>query len=236
MAIETKIFRPRVVGREEWQGARDALLIEEKAHTRAGDALGAARRRQPMTKVEPATLLGEHGSVPLLEAFLGRGMLIAYCFMWRHGSGIEEQCEGCTFSMSQISDGVRAYVAERGVMFAVFCEGAWDEISTYRDFMGWTMPWYSSAEALGNPAIAGGGPLRFFLRQGDDVYLTYETDHRGSEVMDTALGLLDRTAYGRQEPWEDSPEGWPQHPMGWWRRDGRPIAQWLRIDDAASPR
>ena len=226
--------RPSITSSRDWQAARDELLVREKEHTRAGDALAAARRRLPMTRVAPATLVGENGAVPLLAAFEGQEMLVAYCFMWRHGRSIAEQCEGCTFSMSQISDGVRAYLRERDVTFAVFCEGAWDEIRTYRDFMNWTMPWYSSAGALDNQAIAGGGPLRFFLRDQEGVYLTYETDHRGTEVMDTALGLLDRTAYGRQEPWEDSPAGWPKHPMGWWRRDGRPIAQWLRTDQAVA--
>lgn len=221
---------PPVVERDQWHRCRDDLLVREKAHTREGDALAAARRKLPMTKVAPAELVGDDGRVSLVDAFEGRQLLIAYCFMWHHRHPTDEQCEGCTFSMSQISDGVRTYLAERDVTFAVFCEGVWDEIAAYRDFMGWAMPWYSTAHALENPAIAGGGPLRFFLRQDDDVYLTYETDYRGTEVMDTTLGLLDRTILGRQEPWEDSPDGWPQQPMGWWRRDGRPVAQWLRTD------
>lgn len=223
--------QPPIVDRTEWQRRLSDLLVREKQHTRAGDALAAERRRMPMTPVGPVTVIGADGPMPLVEAFEGREQLLAYCFMWHHGQPHHAQCEGCTFSMSQISDGVRAYLAERGVTFAVFSEGAWPEISAYRAFMGWTMPWYSSAQALDNPAVAGGGPLRSFVRDGDEVFLAYEVDDRGNEVLDTAYGLLDRTPFGRQEPWEDSPEGWPRTPTGWWRRDGRPVAQWLRTSE-----
>lgn len=90
--------------------------------------------------------------------------------------------------------------------------------------MGWTMPWYSTAAAT-DPGATGFGQLRFYLRDGDTVYQTYEVDYRGTEVMDVTYGLLDRT-YGRQEPGglprglaEEADVGW------WWRRDGRPVAQ-----------
>lgn len=223
--------QPPVVDRATWSAALDDLLVREKAHTRAGDALAAERRRLPMAEVAPATLVGPAGEASVVDAFEGRAQLIGYHFMWHHGRPTHEQCEGCTMSMAQVSEGVRAYLAERDVTFAVFCVGAWEEISAYRAFMGWTMPWWSTANALDNPALAGDGQLRFYLRDGDRVFQTYETDHRGTEVMDPVLGLLDRTVFGRQEPWEDSPDGWPRGPMGWWRRDGRPVAQWLRTDE-----
>ena len=64
---------------------------------------------------------------------------------------------------------------------------------------------------------------------GDRVFQTFETDGRGVEAMMPALQLLDLTVYGRQEEWEDSPEGWPQDPtQSWFLRDGRPIPQWTR--------
>ena len=77
--------------------------------------------------------------------------------------------------------------------------------------MGWEMPWYSardSADAL--LAGRGFGMLVCYLRDGDRVYETYWTTGRGAEVMAPSYGLLDMTVYGRQETWEDSPDGWPQ--------------------------
>ncbi|MGO1173240.1 MAG: DUF899 family protein [Actinomycetaceae bacterium] len=222
----------RVVDRAGWERAQAEHLVAEKAHTRAGDALAAARRRLPLTRVEPAVLIGQEDEVPLTSAFDGRQQLLTYSFMWHHGRPHHQQCPGCTLSISQVSEATRAYLAERDVTFAVLCEGPWEEIAAYREFMGWTMPWYSAGRALDNAALAGGGPLRAFLRDGDDVYLAFETRDRGTEVMDMALGLLDKTLLGRQEQWEDSPDDWPQTATGaWWRRDGRPVAQWLRTDD-----
>ena len=228
----TATNRPEIVDRDTWQQSFDQLLRNEKAHTRAGDALAAERRLMPMTPVSPTTVVGEAGEMSLADVFEGRNQLVAYHFMWHPGQPTHAQCEGCTMSMSQISDGARAYLAERDTTFAVLCTGPWEEIAAYRAFMGWTMPWYSTAAAT-DPGATGFGHLRFYLRDGDTVYQTYEVDYRGTEVMDVTYGLLDRTTYGRQEPWEDSPEGWPKKPMGWWRRDGRPVAQWLRTDEPA---
>lgn len=220
-----------IVDRAEWERAQEDHLVAEKKHTRAGDALAAARRRLPVTPVIDGRIVGADGEVSLAAAFEGRRQLLAYSFMWHHGRPIAEQCEGCTFSISQIGEGARAYLAERDTTFAVFCEGPWEEISAYREFMGWSMSWYSTADEQDNPALASGGPLRSFLRDGDDVYLAWQTDDRGTEVMDLSYGLLDRTLLGRQEWWESSPDGWPQTQGGWWRRDGRPVAQWLRTNE-----
>lgn len=220
------------VDRASWERAQAEHLTGEKAHTRAGDALAAARRRLPITRVGPVRLVGPDGEIPLARAFEGRRQLVTYSFMWHHGMAHHSQCQGCTFSISQVSDGMRAYLAERDVTFAVLSEGTWDELAAYRDFMGWAMPWYSVERALDDPAVAGGGQLRSFVCEGDDVYLAWETVARGTEVLDMVNGLLDRTVLGRQEQWEDSPAGWPQTPTGrWWRRDGRPVAQWLRTDE-----
>ena len=223
---------PDIVDRDEWQRRRDELLVREKRHTRAGDALSAERRRQPMTPVGPATLIGADGPVPLLDVFEGRRMLIAYAFMWHRGRPTAGQCEGCTLTIADIASAAPIYLAERDVTFAVFCEGPWDDIAAYRDFMGWTMPWYSTEFVQDVPALADGGIMRSYLRDGDDVYLTYETTDRGTESFAPTFHLLDLTPYGRQEVWEDSPAGWPQDRQGsWWRRDGRPVAQWLRTDE-----
>ncbi|WP_344058413.1 DUF899 family protein [Microbacterium pumilum] len=223
---------PEIVDRGEWQRRRDELLVREKAHTRAGDVISASRRRLPATPVPPTTLIGADGPTSIVDAFEGRPLLIAYAFMWHRGKSTAQQCEGCTLTIADLSATSPAYLEGRDVTFAVFCEGPWDDIAAFRDFMGWTMPWYSTEFTQNEPAVADGGIMRSYLRDGDDVYLTYETTDRGTESFAPVLNLLDLTLYGRQEVWEDSPEGWPQDRQGsWWRRDGRPVAQWLHTDE-----
>ena len=96
---------PQVTDRATWQARIDELRVKEKAHTRAGDAIAAARRRLPMVEVDAsATLIGPHGPVPLLEVFEGRRLLIAYFHMWHTGQPAEGQCEGCTFSTTHINE------------------------------------------------------------------------------------------------------------------------------------
>ncbi|HTM55150.1 MAG TPA: DUF899 family protein [Pirellulales bacterium] len=227
----TQPATPKIVSREEWERARAELLAREKAHTHAGDELAAARRRLPMTRMEKVTVLGPQGPVPLDDVFEGRRMLIVYHFMWKKGAPHQQQCEGCTHSQAAMDSAVLAYLAARDVQYAVFSSGPLDEIVAYRDFMGWTSPWYSTADSADVLATRNGGDLRCYLREGGEVFQTYETKWRGIEAMLPTLQLLDLTAYGRQETWEDSPEGWPQDRAGsWWRRDGRPIAQWTRTD------
>jgi len=227
---------PAVVDRATWQAELDTLRVREKAHTRAGDAIAAARRRLPMVEVDPTIpLVGPHGPAPLLEVFEGRRLLIAYFHMWHTGQPAEGQCEGCTFSTTHINE--LSYLHSRDVTYATFCEGPYEESSRYRDFMGWTMPWYSVPPDSVDPLIADRhfGILVSYLRAGDQVFETYWTTGRGNEMMANSFGLLDRTVYGRQEVWEDSPEGWPQRfgentsePNGF-RTNGRPIAQWSRL-------
>lgn len=224
---------PQIVARDEWERARAELLVREKAHTRAGDELAAARRRLPVTPVEPVMVVGADGPVPLHDVFEGRRMLIVYHFMWNKGAPHHQQCEGCTHSQVAMNSAVLAYLAERDVSYAVFSSGPWNEIAVYRDFMGWTTPWYSTADSGAVLATRNGGDLRCYLRAGDQVLETYETMCRGIEAMLPTLQLLDLTLYGRQETWEDSPAGWPQEQAGsWWRRDGRPVAQWTRTNAA----
>ena len=224
--------RPQVTDRAAWQAELDDLLIREKAHTREGDAIAAARRRLPMIEVDGSVpVTGEHGEVPLRDVFEGRRQLIVYYHMWHDGHPAAEQCEGCTFFNGQVSE--LSYLHSRDVTYAVFCEGAYAESAAYHDFMGWKMPWYSardSADAL----VAGRwfGMQVCYLRDEDRVFETYWGSGRGGEVFAPAYGLLDMTVYGRQEIWEDSPAGWPQ-PLRTngeqFRLDGRPAAQWERL-------
>jgi len=218
---------PPVVDRETWLREREGLLAREKAHTREGDAIAAARRRLPMTPVPEVTVEGPGGRIPFVEAFEGRRMLIAYFHMWHDGASFEDQCEGCTFSTCHMQ--TLDYLHARDVTYAVFGQGAYDEGAAFAEFMGYPFPWYSARDS--DPALLDGREFGFiacYLRDGDQAYETYWTTDRGVEALMTSYHALDLTAYGRQEHWERSPEGWPRvegHP---WRLDGRPVAQWSR--------
>jgi predicted dithiol-disulfide oxidoreductase (DUF899 family) len=235
---------PATVDRAAFQAELDRLRIREKAHTREGDAIAAARRRLPMTEVDAlVTVTGPSGPVTLLEAFEGRRQLIAYYFMWWDGHPAAEQCEGCTWVTTQVTE--LSYLHSRDITYAVFCQGPFAESIRYRDFMGWDVPWYSAQESL-DTLLTGRHVGRMhivcYLRDGDRVFETYWTTLRGVEEMDYSYALMDLTVYGRQESWEDSPPGWPQQcsntrssagAPGWppvpeWP-DGRPIPQWPRL-------
>jgi len=235
---------PAAIDRVTFQAELDRLRVREKAHTREGDAIAAARRRLPMVEVDAGlALTGRHGALTLLEAFEGRRQLIAYYFMWNPDAPAAEQCEGCTWVTSQV--GELSYLHSRDITYAVFCQGPYDESARYRDFMGWDMPWYSAQESLDallTRRQTGLFHLVCYLRDGDRVFETYWTKRRGAEAMDYSYALMDLTVYGRQEAWEDSPAGWPQQcsitrtdggspawpPVSVWP-GGRPIAQWPRL-------
>lgn len=231
--LPDELDAPAVVDRDTYQAAIDALRAREKAHMKAGDAIAASRRRLPMVAVDGSTpLIGARGPTTLLDAFEGRRMLIAYYFMWYKGAPAPGQCEGCTFFTTQ----VREFSAfhRRDVTYATLCQGPYDESVRYRDFMGWKMPWYSaeaSIETLFAGRKVGMMHLICYLRRGDEVFETYWTWMRGVEAMDNNYRLLDLTVYGRQEGWEDSPDGWPQRWNGKdrIREDGRPTSQWSRL-------
>ena len=227
---------PPVADRAAFQAELDRLRAREKAHTREGDAIAAARRRLPMVEVDGRTeLTGPDGPLTLLEAFEGRRQLLAYYYMWHAGHPAAEQCEGCTWCATHVAE--LAYLHSRDITYAVLCQGPWAEGARYRDFMGWTVPWYSapptSLGTLLEGRHVGMMHLVCYLRDGDRVFETYWTTARGVEVMDNSYALMDLTVYGRQEVQEDSPAGWPQRwgtgPDGVLRRDGRPIAQWSRL-------
>ncbi len=223
---------PPITDRASWQAQLDELLVREKAHTREGDAIAAARRRLPMIEVDASThLIGEAGKVTLLETFEGRRQLVAYFHMWHTGQPAQHQCEGCTFFNGQVRE--LSYLHSRGVTYATFCEGPYPESAAYRDFMGWEVPWYSAADSADALlADRGFGAWICYLRQGERVFETYWTTGRAAEAMAPAYSLLDMTVYGRQEPWEDSPIGWPwrfETNGDQFRAQGRPTAQWSRL-------
>ncbi|BBG02682.1 MULTISPECIES: DUF899 family protein [Pseudonocardia] len=230
--------RPPVVDAATWQAARDELLVREKAHTRAGDALAAARRRLPMVEFDGTVeIVGAGGPVPFLDLFQGRDELVVYKHMWWDGAPHQGQCEGCTTTAWSLRDA--SYLNARGVSFAVLTTGRWDEVAPFLDFMGYTQPWYS-VRSIDGPAGGDMGHLTAYLRDGDRTFLTYSTTGRGNEPASSTFGLLDMTPYGRREAWEDTPRGWPEgdHACWYWRTDvdghptwgptGRPVPQWTR--------
>ena len=230
---------PAVVDRATFQAKLDELRVREKTHIREGDAIAAARRRLPMVEVDAnLQLIGPDGPLPLVDTFEGRSQLIAYYFMWHPGHPAAEQCEGCTWVTTQVQE--LSYLHSRDITYGVFCQGPLDEGVRYRDFMGWDVPWYSALPSLDALLVGrhvGMMHIVCYVREGDRVFETYWTTRRGVEAMDYSYALMDLTVYGRQEPWEDSPPGWPQE----WQVDGsntringRPIPQWSRLDAGRS--
>ena len=230
--------KPPVVDLATWEAAREELLVREKAHTREGDAIAAARRRLPMVELDGTLeVVGPDGPVPFLDLFQGRDELIVYKHMWYDGAPPQGQCEGCTFTAWGLPDA--AYLNARGVSLAFVTTGAWDEVASFAGFMGYTQPWYS-VRGLQEPVGGEMGVLSVFLREGDRVFLTYGTTGRGNEVTNPCFALLDMTPYGRREEWEDVPADWPEgrNPCWYWRSDAegravwgetsRPVPQWTR--------
>jgi predicted dithiol-disulfide oxidoreductase (DUF899 family) len=238
--MSTDVGMPQVVDRAAFQSELDALRAREKAHTHEGDAIAAARRHLPMVEVDGTTpLVGAEGPVTLLDAFEGRTQPIAYYFMWHTGHPAPEQCEGCTWCTTHVAE--LSYLHSRDITYAVFCQGPYDESFRYREFMGWDMPWYSAQDSLDTLLVGrqiGLMHLVCYLRDGDRVFETYWTNYRGVEAMDYSFALMDLTVYGRQEQWEDSPRGWPIRPIAnnseRVRTNGRPIAQWSRLEAGRS--
>lgn len=215
--MTTNRAMPPVVDHATWEAALGALRVREKAATRELDAIAARRRRLPMVELPDYTLDGEHGPVRLVDVFEGRRQLIAYHHMWSPGE--TWQCSGCTGFTSQFTrlEFLDAYDAR----FVVVTQGPIDEALAYKSRVGNDMTWYSTAGSpfgadMGAPP-SGGFQVNVFLRDGDTVYRTYNTQGRGTEQIGHVFGILDLLPYGRQEEWQDVPEGWPQSPTysGW---------------------
>jgi len=232
---------PPVVDRDTFDAELETIRAREKALTRESDALAAARRRLPMVEVDAnLELTGPDGPLTLLDAFEGRRQLLAYYFMWHPGDPASDQCPGCTWCTAHLSE--LSYLHSRDITVAVFAQGPYGESRRYRDFMGWTMPWYSALPSLDELLIGrttGMMHIVCYVSDSDRVFETYWTTRRGVQVMDNSYPLMDLTVWGRREPHEDSPDGWPrpwtfekgQHIL---RSNGRPIAQWPRIEAGRS--
>jgi predicted dithiol-disulfide oxidoreductase (DUF899 family) len=148
-----KIDYPPVVSRSEWREARKQLLAQEKAHTRARDHLNAERRRLPMVLVEePYAFEGPQGKLSLLDLFEDRLQLIVYHFMWLYENGkpLDRGCPSCSGWADGIARGHLAHLHGCSTSFALVSRAPLDRITPFRARMGWTMPWYSSADSKFN--------------------------------------------------------------------------------------
>ncbi|MGE3289498.1 MAG: DUF899 family protein [Pseudonocardia sp.] len=210
---------PPVVSAQEWEAARAELLAAEKAATRSRDALAAARRRQPMVRVEDHLLTGRDGPVRLSEVFDGRPQLVVYHFMLQPGA--DHVCEGCAMFTDNL--GHPDHLHARGVSRILTSPAPIEEIERVRERMGWSHPWYSAPEFTRDMGVGDGFGLSVFLHVPADraVYRTYFTTGRGVEALGSNWTFLDLVPYGRQETWEDSPPGRPRSaPYVWWRHHG----------------
>lgn len=226
---------PQIASYDEWLTARKELLAREKEITRARDALSAARRRLPMVRLDKDyTFMGSEGAVGLSDLFDGRRQLIVYHFMFepRWDAG----CSGCTGFVDALGD--LSMLPDRDTRFVLVSRAPLAKLEAYKERRGWNLPWYSSHGSDFNydfhvtfdasvaplehnyrsmdiptkdqPSESHG--LSVFFRLDDAVFHTYSTYARGVEGLTNTSSLLDVTPYGRQEDWEDSPPGWPQHP------------------------
>ena len=212
---------PSVVSASDWQAARDELLVEEKALTRALDALAAKRRRLPMVAFDkPYVFEAPAGSASLVDLFEGRRQLVVYNFMLWPGS--DEICGGCASFTDNIPN--LAHLNARDTTYAIVSRVPLERIEAVQQRFGWTLPWYSSYGSDFNYDVGVSTDrgemfgLSVFLRDGEDVYRSYFTSRRGVDRLRADFNLLDLTPLGRQEAWEDSPEGWPQDPTMSWMR------------------
>ncbi len=192
---------PPIVDQATWEAALAQLRVREKAATRELDAIAAARRRLPMVELPDYILDGPDGPVRLADIFRGKRQLIVYHHMWFPGE--QWQCPGCTGFTSGFTrlEFLDAYDAR----FVLVTQGPIDEALEYRARVGNKMEWYSTSNSpfgadMGAPA-GGGFQLNVFMRVGDKVYRTYNTQGRGVELLPHAFPLIDLLPYGRQEDW-----------------------------------
>jgi predicted dithiol-disulfide oxidoreductase (DUF899 family) len=214
---------PPIVSAQEWGSAREQLLVKEKEMTRARDALAAERRRMPRMAVEKDYAFeGPDGTVTLPELFAGRRQLIVYRFFFEPGvtGWPEAGCPGCSMVGDQVAH--PAHLNARDTTLAFVSRAPQADIERWKARMGWeNIPWYTLTDDFdADFDVAEWHGTNAFLRDDDGrIFRTYFIDKRGDEVMGGTWSYLDMTALGRQEEWEDSPEGYPQtKPYGWWNR------------------
>ncbi len=232
---------PPIVSPQEWTAAREQLLVKEKAVTRARDALAAERRRMPWVAVEKAYEFdGPEGKASLLGLFDGRRQLIVYRAFFEPGvfGWPEHACRGCSMVADQVAH--VAHLNARDTTLAFVSRAPQTDIARVKARMGWKMPWYTLTDGFDTDFGADEWHgTNVFFRDGDRVFRTYFINNRGDEAMGSTWNYLDITPLGRQEEWEDSPEGYPQTPTyKWWNwhdnyvADAAPDKKWVEVSDA----
>jgi predicted dithiol-disulfide oxidoreductase (DUF899 family) len=233
--------RPPVVSPEAWEAARQALLLKEKAQTRARDALAAERRRMPWMAVERHYAFeGPAGGASLLDLFEGRRQLIVYRAFFEPGvlGWPEQACRGCSMVADQVAH--LAHLNARDTTLAFASRAPQADIARLKARMGWTMPWYTITDGFdADFGVDEWHGHNVFIRDADRVFRTYFIRSRGDEAMGSTWSYLDATPLGRQETWEDSPPGYPQDPpYKWWNwhdsyaAEAVPDRRWVAVSEA----
>ena len=209
----------KVVSPQEWEAARQQLLVKEKALTHARDALAAERRRMPWLAIEKLyEFEGPRGTASLVDLFDGRRQLIIYRAFFEPGvfGWPDHACRGCSMVADQVAH--VAHLNARDTTLAFVSRAPYADIERLKARMDWTMPWYSTRDSFDvDFGVDEWHGTNAFIRDGEKVFRTYFVNNRGDEAMGSTWSYLDITALGRQEEWEDSPEGYPQTPpYKWW--------------------
>jgi predicted dithiol-disulfide oxidoreductase (DUF899 family) len=210
---------PPIVSPQEWENARQQMLLKEKALTRAHDSLAAERRRMPWLAVQKDYVFeGPKGKARLLDLFDGRRQLVLYRAFFEPGvkGWPEHACVGCSFMADQVADVSHLNARDTTLVFA--SRAPQKDIERLKARMGWKMPWYTITDRFdADFGVNEWHGTNAFIRDGDQVFRTYFLNNRGDEQLGNTWNYLDITALGRQEDWEDSPEGYPQtKPYQWW--------------------
>ncbi|HEX4183532.1 MAG TPA: DUF899 domain-containing protein [Caulobacteraceae bacterium] len=210
---------PPIVPPRAWEAAREQLLAKEKALTRARDALAAERRRMPWLAVDKAYAFdGPKGKASLVDLFDGRRQLIVYRAFFEPGvfGWPDHACRGCSMVADQVAH--VAHLNARDTTLAFVSRASQIDIARLKTRMGWEMPWYTVTDGFdADFGVDEWHGTNVFFRNGDRVFRTYFINSRGDEAMGSTWSYLDITPLGRQEAWEDSPQGYPQTPpYKWW--------------------
>jgi predicted dithiol-disulfide oxidoreductase (DUF899 family)/DNA-binding transcriptional ArsR family regulator len=215
----TTMKNPPIVTLREWEAAHQQLLVKEKEMTRARDALAAERRRMPWLAVEKEYGFdGPEGKVTLLDLFEGRRQLIVYRAFFEPGvfGWPDHACRGCSLVADQVAH--VAHLNARDTTLVFVSRAPQPDIARVKARMGWTMPWYTMTDEFDTDfGVDEWHGTNAFIRNGDEVFRTYFINNRGDEALGSTWSYLDMTALGRQEEWEDSPEGYHQTPPYVWR-------------------
>jgi predicted dithiol-disulfide oxidoreductase (DUF899 family) len=210
---------PQVVSAKDWDAARETMLAKEKAFTRSRDAMAAERRRMPWLAVEKKyEFEGPAGKVSLADLFEGRPQLVLYRAFFEPGvfGWPDHACRGCSFGADQVAH--LAHLNARNTTLAYASRAPQADIQRLKKRMEWDMPWYTITDSFDKDfGVDEWHGTNVFFRDGEKIYRTYFINSRGDEAMGSTWSYLDVTPLGRQEKWEDSPEGYPQsEPYKWW--------------------